>query len=140
MSEAMFVRITEVAQEARGLLARPERRMYGELAEAYKDYLATTGKSIEIGSREFVAAALSNFPRRADADVVASCYLRQRLQQEGLTEWPVVWHHGGYERAQHTYVLLGGLAIADITADQHGGPEVYVGPIEEPWRLWHDLV
>ena len=38
-------------------------------------------------------------------------------------------YYRGYE---HT-VLLGRIAMVDITADQFGGPRVYIGPMLDPW-------
>jgi hypothetical protein len=35
-------------------------------------------------------------------------------------------------------VLAIGSTIIDITADQFGGPAVYVGPPRPPWELSHD--
>lgn len=137
MSEAVFARVTQIARETRAALTREKRRPYDQVAAAYRDYLVATGQSIAVGPHEVVADVLRHFPR--GCDLVASCYLHQRIQQDGGADWPDVWHHGGYENKQQVYVLLGELAIADITADQHGGPEVYVGPLAQPWRLWRDL-
>ena len=37
-----------------------------------------------------------------------------------------------YRGEGHT-VLLGRIAMVDITADQFGGPRVYIGPMVSPW-------
>ncbi|MDR3547648.1 MAG: hypothetical protein P4M11_05170 [Candidatus Pacebacteria bacterium] len=39
---------------------------------------------------------------------------------------------GKYENADHTF-LLNDQVVIDITADQFGGPKVYVGPLKSPW-------
>ncbi|HVV67264.1 MAG TPA: hypothetical protein VHB72_04330 [Candidatus Saccharimonadales bacterium] len=47
----------------------------------------------------------------------------------------------GYGQPEHIYyksyphtVLLGDIAMVDITADQFGGPRIYVGPMVDPWK------
>ncbi|MBI5532814.1 MAG: hypothetical protein HY898_08880 [Deltaproteobacteria bacterium] len=40
---------------------------------------------------------------------------------------------GRYGGVNHTFLSLGGDGIVDITADQFGGPRVYVGPLRQPW-------
>lgn len=39
---------------------------------------------------------------------------------------------GQYIVEPHQFLTIGSLAV-DITADQFGGPEVYVGPLDLPW-------
>ncbi len=39
---------------------------------------------------------------------------------------------GEYIIQPHEFLELGGVAV-DITVDQFGGPEVYVGPLVPPW-------
>lgn len=41
---------------------------------------------------------------------------------------------GKYDAEDHTVLAVGSL-IVDITADQFGGPRVYVGPPQFPWRF-----
>ncbi len=45
-----------------------------------------------------------------------------------------VVRRGKYGAEAHTVLMVGPL-IVDITADQFGGPRVYVGPSQLPWRL-----
>jgi hypothetical protein len=45
-----------------------------------------------------------------------------------------VVRRGRYGAEGHT-VLMVGSRIVDITADQFGGPRVYVGPPQRPWLL-----
>jgi hypothetical protein len=42
---------------------------------------------------------------------------------------------GMYQKQRHTFVKLDEDTILDITADQFGGPKVYVGPVQDPWSL-----
>ncbi len=71
----------------------------------------------------FVARALDMFPRLCCG--LASVYLRQRLGEGAV-------RCGSYGGALHTFVTTRGLVL-DITADQFGGPEIYVGPLALPW-------
>src|SRR5262245_25798387 len=43
--------------------------------------------------------------------------------------------NGFYDGHDHTFLKLGGMAV-DITADQFGGPRVYVGTLDLPWEDW----
>jgi hypothetical protein len=45
-----------------------------------------------------------------------------------------VVRRGTYGAAGHTVLMVGHL-IVDITADQFGGPSVYVGTLQRPWHL-----
>lgn len=40
---------------------------------------------------------------------------------------------GQYERHNHYFLTLPRNVIVDITADQFGGPEIFVGKIRPPW-------
>ena len=64
----------------------------------------------------------------------ASCYLAAEYLLYLTGEGEVVY--GGYETPTkiraHAYLRIGE-TIADITADQFGGPETYVGPLVRPW-------
>ena len=42
--------------------------------------------------------------------------------------------NGKYENNNHTFILLNDFVV-DITADQYGGPKVYVGTLKRPWAL-----
>jgi hypothetical protein len=56
---------------------------------------------------------------------LATLYLREILAKGEVIQ-------GSYAGEAHTYLLIDE-QIIDITADQYGGPEVYVGPIISPW-------
>jgi hypothetical protein len=58
---------------------------------------------------------------------LASIYLKDKLKKGIIVQ-------GTYAGENHTFLLINQIVI-DITADQYGGPEVYVGPLEEPWKL-----
>lgn len=70
----------------------------------------------------FLAIAKRTFPRGCCG--LASLYLRHQL---GGTVT-----RGTYDGKTHTFWADGDL-IADITADQFGGPAVYVGSMTYPW-------
>jgi hypothetical protein len=57
---------------------------------------------------------------------IASVLLREKLGGEV--------RQGKYKEQQHTFLKLSD-CIVDITADQYGGPSVYVGPCVSPWSL-----
>lgn len=42
---------------------------------------------------------------------------------------------GKYLEYSHTFLLLQGNLVVDITADQYSGPEVHVGNLDFPWRI-----
>ena len=42
--------------------------------------------------------------------------------------------NGKYKSQNHTFLLLN-KKIVDITADQYGGPKVYIGPLQKPWSI-----
>ncbi len=74
----------------------------------------------------FVHEALAIFPTGNCG--LASVYIRHQLQFGEVT-------HGSYAGEGHTFWHLGKAMLADITADQFDGPQVYVGPLIEPWSL-----
>lgn len=59
---------------------------------------------------------------------LASVYLRDVLGEGEVRQ-------GSYNGENHTFLLIQGKTLVDITADQYGGPAVYVGPIKKPWRI-----
>jgi hypothetical protein len=73
----------------------------------------------------FVARALDMFPRLCCG--LASVYLRHCLGEGTVA-------YGSYEGERHTFLATRG-CILDITADQFGGPEIYVGRLGLPWSL-----
>jgi hypothetical protein len=73
----------------------------------------------------FVERALDMFPRLCCG--LASVYLQHRLG-EGVVV------RGLYGSVPHTFLLVRGRVVIDVTADQFGGPAVYVGLLAAPWR------
>lgn len=76
----------------------------------------------------FVERAIQSFPNGACG--VSSLYVQYLLDGAGDVAY------GTYGRAGHSFLVFyeTGL-IADITSDQFGGPPVYVGCLQDPWRL-----
>lgn len=74
----------------------------------------------------FFSRAKHLFPRLNCG--ISSVYLKHRL---GIGE--II--RGAYQGQGHTFLLLDGKTVVDITADQFGGPPVYVGPLCFPWDL-----
>lgn len=73
----------------------------------------------------FVRKAKEMFPRGNCG--LASLYLKKILGMGKLIQ-------GKYGSEPHTYLSIGE-DIIDITADQYGGPKVYIGPLIAPWTL-----
>ncbi len=63
---------------------------------------------------------------------LATVYLRELLKTGRII-------NGNYKDNNHTFLLLENdvnkIFIIDITADQYGGPSIYVGPLQAPWTL-----
>jgi hypothetical protein len=57
---------------------------------------------------------------------LASVYLRRVLGGEII--------RGHYDCQPHSFLLIDGFVVY-ITADQYGGPKVYVGPLTIPWSM-----
>ena len=74
----------------------------------------------------FVRRARKLFPN-------LNCGLASILLQHELQEGEVV--NGKYGAENHTFLLIHGDTVVDITADQYGGPSIYVGTLREPWAL-----
>ena len=115
MTEATIRRI---AAEARAAFeeGRVDRRL---LKRLYRQYQAVPKL------RRFLDKASGLFPNLNCG--LASLYLRHRLGEGRVVQ-------GMYGTQNHTFLLVGDLA-ADITADQYGGPKVYVGRLRSPWTL-----
>lgn len=88
-----------------------------ELAKLYSEYNPKVNKDV------FITEAVKIFPKLNCG--LTSIYLQQILGGE------LVW--GKYNEHAHSFLLLDGNTIVDITADQYGGPKVYVGRLEFPW-------
>lgn len=89
-----------------------------KLSRLYQAYNPVT----DIG--DFIARAEESFPKFNCG--LASVWLMDALGGKVVC--------GGYGKHNHSFLLLDG-CVVDITADQYGGPKVYVGELEEPWSL-----
>lgn len=85
-----------------------------------------SGYNKEVDSSIFVTKSKKMFPK-------LNCGLTSLYIQKKLGEGEIV--KGSYLGNPHTFLMLGGEQVIDITADQYGGPEVYVGKIRQPWKL-----
>ena len=56
---------------------------------------------------------------------LVTLYLKYRLSSGEIVQ-------GRYNSQKHTFLLLHKEYVVDITDDQYGGPEVYVGPLTKP--------
>lgn len=72
---------------------------------------------------EFIPRALELFPKLNCG--LCSVYL-QHLLQKGILI------NGSFGHFSHSFLLVDDKVI-DITADQYGGPRIYVGPLKHPW-------
>lgn len=85
-------------------------------------YLAYNPDIKDIGS--FLTQANNLFPALNCG--LTAVYLRHQIGEGEIVT-------GAYNNQSHTFIALGDLAI-DITADQFGGPPVYVGDLAAPWN------
>lgn len=88
------------------------------LIELYREYADAGDTS------QFVNKARNIFPLGNCG--LASLYLKRELGGEVV--------QGKYGEHNHTFLLIDD-TVVDITADQFGGPKVYVGPLQFPWSL-----
>ena len=74
----------------------------------------------------FIAEAKKIFP---DLNCgVATVYLKFKLGTGTVVR-------GFYGKHPHTFLRISDALIVDITADQYGGPKVYVGELVKPWSI-----
>src|SRR3989344_7718084 len=73
----------------------------------------------------FVQIALKQFPKLNCG--IASVYLQSLIKKSKVI-------NGKYNNENHTFLLVDNLVV-DITSDQYNGPKVYIGKVEEPWRI-----
>ena len=59
---------------------------------------------------------------------LTTLYLRELIGNGTVTK-------GKYKGINHTFLMIKGNIIVDITADQYGGPKIYVGPLKKPWEV-----
>ena len=88
------------------------------LIELYRGY-ADVGDTAR-----FVNKAKEIFPNGNCG--LASLYLKEKLGGEVI--------RGKYGEHSHTFLFVDETVI-DITADQFGGPKVYIGPLRSPWSF-----
>lgn len=111
--------LTQLAQETRSAFECGNidpamlKRLYAHYNPAVKD------------TARFIKKASSLFP--AANCGIASLYLRYKLGAGKIVQ-------GAYSGEGHTFLLIEGFVV-DITADQFGGPAIYVGPLEKPWAV-----
>jgi hypothetical protein len=74
---------------------------------------------------KFLSLANTAFP-------LGCCGLASAFLSEEVDIGCGIPEHILYKDEPHT-ILLGSLAMIDITADQFGGPRIYVGPMVRPW-------
>ena len=74
----------------------------------------------------FVTRGLRIFPHFCCG--LASVYLKAHIGYGQVV-------YGRYHTDGHSFLLIGKGVIVDITADQYGGPKVYVGSLRSPWSL-----
>jgi hypothetical protein len=98
------------------------------LADLCLPYASSFGGNVD----HFLDRTLPNFP---DGNCgVASIYLKHRLEGGEL-------RNGTFHGLTHVVLDLSEVVlqyddlISDITADQFGGPKIYVGPMRDPWSL-----
>ena len=91
-----------------------------QLARLYMDYSPLDN------IRLFLRQANEFFPRLNCG--VTTIYLKEVFGDGDVIK-------GRYNNENHTFLLIDGDTVVDITADQYGGPKVYVGPLKRPWKI-----
>ncbi len=109
--------IEEIAQQTRRQFELKSTDT-GLLINLYREY-ADVGDTAR-----FVSKARDIFP-------IGNCGIASLLLKEKLGGEIV---RGKYREQRHTFLVVDSI-IVDITADQFGGPKVYVGPLRPPWSL-----
>ncbi len=90
-----------------------------ELAQLYYEYNAIEDVDC------FISKARELFPHLNCG--IASVYLQKLFPKSEIII-------GKYKKNNHTFLLLEDAIVVDITADQYGGPTVYVGRLLKPWE------
>ena len=90
------------------------------LRELYKSYVNVADFD------SFVSAAEKIFPTLNCG--LASLYLKHSLKEGKVIQ-------GSYKGNNHTFLMIDKNTIVDITADQYGGPAIYIGPLISPWKI-----
>ncbi|MDD2785588.1 MAG: hypothetical protein PHS79_01690 [Patescibacteria group bacterium] len=85
-----------------------------------------SGYNPDVDAQRFVEDALKIFPK-------LNCGLASVYLQKVLGGGEIV--RGAYGVNAHTFLVLDENVVVDITADQYGGPKVYVGELKFPWSI-----
>ena len=80
-------------------------------------------RKFDVGS---LSSTLNIFPYNNCG--LVSVYLESLIPDSKVVE-------GKYGLRYHDFILVQESIIVDITADQFGGPKVYVGKLRSPWSL-----
>jgi len=116
-----MIKLNEIRREA---LEARERFESGEidknkLARLYQGYNPISD------TKTFVRRSRRFFPNLNCG--LASLYLKDNLHAGEVIR-------GKYNGENHTFLLIDDEVVVDITADQYGGPKVYVGHLRKPWE------
>ncbi|MCI5108440.1 MAG: hypothetical protein MRY49_01170 [Candidatus Pacebacteria bacterium] len=79
-----------------------------------------------VDAENFIETAIRIFPRLNCG--LASIYLQSLIKEGKVTR-------GKYKGIDHTFIMFDDNRVLDITADQYGGPRVYLGKLKKPWSL-----
>ena len=115
-----------------------------QLEKSYQAWVQEFGKTNHqlqlnlFGIKRIVATAKSYFPKGCCG--MASCCLADLIPKSKIVHghykktkrWFLFWNKTTLE--PHTWVMVNDKLI-DITADQFGGPKIYIGPLLSPWML-----
>jgi len=93
---------------------------YNKLKNLYLNYNAISDIN------EFIEKSKSLFPKLNCG--LASLYIQDKLKKGKIVK-------GKYKDYSHTFLLLENNIIIDITADQYGGPKIYMNKLKSPWKL-----
>lgn len=108
-------------------IARQELASNAVDRELLKDLCLPYASSFGGNVDHFLDRVQPQFPRGNCG--LASIYLKHRLGEGEIK-------NGRYRGLAHVVLQVSGL-VTDITADQFGGPKIYVGTLKDPWEL-HD--
>ncbi len=106
-----------IAQESRRIFERKEVDLT-HLTELYMRFFRKKN------AEDMISFSIEMFPNTCC--YVATLFLKEQLKGSRYIS-------GGYKRFNHDFLEYRG-RILDITADQFGGPRIYVGPLVLPWR------
>lgn len=90
------------------------------LTKIYQEYSCIADSDL------FVEEALDIFPKLNCG--LASVYLKHLNPRLMIVR-------GKYLQENHTFCLTPNNLVVDITADQYGGPQVYLGEFKIPWQV-----